>query len=182
MNIIGLSGNAGSGKDFLTDRFFTPLGYYKFSLSWHFKVWIVGQGKATHKEVFVTKPPHIRKLLQEEGTERGRMIYGQNVWCDVMGEWFRVLEENCGIHKFIVPDIRFINEVEYVQSLGGVVFRIISPTRVLNNGLSTEAKNHISEIALNDYTGFDGHIHNDIGEEYSVESQISHLVNTFNLQ
>ena len=159
--IVGISGKAGSGKDFISQNIFVPYGYVQFSFAWHFKVWLVAKGLATHEEVFITKPPHVRKLLQEEGTERGRMVYGENVWCHAAGEWMRVLAENSGLRKFIVPDVRFPNEVEYIKSLGGKVYRIHAPIRTSMNTLTDEARNHISETALDDYTRFDGIIFND---------------------
>lgn len=170
--VVGLSGKAGSGKDYIAQNVLIPLGYSQFSFAWHFKVWIVGTGQATWDEVFVTKPPHVRKLLQEEGTERGRNVYGQNVWCETAGVWMRVLAENSGITKFVIPDVRFPNEVEFVQSLGGVVWRIHAPERVARSNLSEEARHHISETALDDYTGFNSVIANDPWFSDSVQSQV----------
>jgi hypothetical protein len=175
--VVGISGKAGSGKDYISQNFLIPLGYKQFSFAWHFKVWLIGKGEATHEEVFFTKPPHVRKLLQEEGTERGRNVYGENVWCNTAGEWMRVLAENCGITKFVIPDVRFPNEVEFIQSVGGKVYRVIAPTRSANNNLNEEARRHISETALDEFSGFDGFIMNDPEVADQVQSQVIHLLN-----
>lgn len=176
IQIIGISGKAGSGKDWISQNILKPLGFHQWSFAWHFKVWLIGKGEATYEEVFHTKPPHIRKLLQLEGTERGRMVYGENVWGDTMYAWFQVINEFWGINKFVVPDIRFPSEVNVVHNLGGKVFRIVAPNRVANNGLSDEARNHLSETSLDNFDKFDGFIYNDFGEELTVKDQMYTLL------
>ena len=181
--VIGLAGKAGSGKDFITQHVIRPLGYMQFSLAWHFKVGIVGKGLATHEEVFFTKPPEIRRQLQLEGTEYGRNVYGEDVWCNTTLEWFHVLSENWGIRKFIIPDIRFPNEVQFIRALGGAVYRIHAPVRVEQNKLTPEQRQHPSETSLDDYTEFDGRINNDIGISLeSLHMQVGLLLEKFERQ
>jgi hypothetical protein len=177
MKVIGISGKSGTGKDHITQNYIRPLGFHQWSLAWHFKVWTVGKGLATHEEVFFTKPPHIRKELQLEGTERGRMQFGENVWCDTAREWFVLLNEQWGIDKFVISDVRFPNEVDFVKSMGGEVIRIHAPTRAENNSLSPEARLHISETALDNFTGFDHIINNDPEDAPYVGRQISLVLN-----
>ncbi len=161
IEIVGLSGKAGSGKDHIAQTVLLPLGYTQFSLAYHLKVWIIARGLATWEEVFITKPPHVRKLLQEEGTERGRNVFGNDIWCQTAGLWMRVLAENSGITKFVIPDVRFPNEVEFIQGMGGQVWRIHAPQRTDNSSLTKEAREHISETALDQYLGFNAIIQND---------------------
>lgn len=177
IKVIGISGKSGTGKDHITQNFIRPHGFYQWSLAWHFKVGIVGKGLATHDEVFYTKPPHIRKELQLEGTERGRMVYGENLWCDTAREWMVLLKEQWGIDKFVIADVRFPNEVEFVQNMGGKVARIVAPKRAESNSLSTEARLHVSETALDDFTGFDHIINNDPDDSSFVSHQISLILN-----
>lgn len=177
LQIIGISGQAGSGKDYISQNILTPLGFYQWSLAWHFKVWLIGKGEATYNDVFRTKPPAVRKMLQLEGTENGRHLFGENVWVDTMYAWFEVLNNHWGIHKFVVPDVRFPNEVEAIKRLGGKVFRIYAPLRVANNSLSAEARTHASETALDDYHDFDGIIFNDPDQAGSVKLQVMIMLN-----
>lgn len=146
-----LSGQAGAGKDFIFEHYLKPLGYHRWALADHFKIGVIGQGRATYEEVFVTKPPHIRSLLQQEGTERGRHLYGDSVWLDTAWAWMRHLSSTWGIAKFCTTDARFVDEVEYLQARGAKVLRIIAPTRVAQSTLTPEARAHISETALDDY-------------------------------
>lgn len=178
LEVIGISGRAGSGKDYIATQFLAPMGYLRFSLAWHFKVWVVGKGEASHEEVFHTKPPHVRKLLQEEGTERGRNVYGSHIWTNTTEEWMRVLAENNGLTKFVIPDIRFPDEVEFVKRLGGQVFRVVAPKRAAASNLSSLARLHISETALDDYDKFDGFIYNDPQHAETVKRQVCYLLDS----
>lgn len=176
--ILGVSGRASVGKDWVTQNILQPLGYFQFSLAWHFKIWLVAKGLATFEEVFVTKPPHVRKMLQLEGTEQGRNLYGENVWCDAALAWMQLLHETNGVNKFVIPDVRFPNELEFIRNAGGRVFRIHAPTRVANSNLTEEARQHISETALDHLTptDFDGIIQNDPEFAGTVEYQVKRLL------
>jgi hypothetical protein len=177
-NVIGISGKAGSGKDYITQKFLIPRGFCQFSFAWHFKIWLVGTKRCTHEEVFVTKPPHVRKLMQEEGTERGRNVYGETVWVDTMFAWMRVLNENSGITNFVVPDVRFPNEALAIQERGGKVIRMVAPKRVAASPLSEEARNHVSELALDPWKDeqWDGFIYNDPEHAETVGHQLFNLL------
>lgn len=161
MKLVGISGKAGTGKDWVFRNVLRPLGFRNWSLAWHFKVWLVGRSAATHDEVFHTKPEHVRTLLQQEGTERGRLVYGEDVWCNTALEWFRLLEEEWGCDKWVVPDVRFPNEVQFIQQAGGRVYRINAPLRESTAPLTPTQRQHISETALDNFPGFDGVLLND---------------------
>lgn len=178
IKVIGLSGKAGSGKDYIASRIITPkYGYVPFSIAWQVKASLVAKGVLTYEEAFVTKPPHARHLLQAEATESGRDIYGEDMWLRAADAWMRTIYEQWGIQRFVLSDIRFPNEVEYIKKMGGKVFRIIAPTRVSQSPLTVEARNHYSETALDDYPldNFDGIIDNDIGKEDSLLQRIEQL-------
>lgn len=161
-NVIGISGHAGTGKDYFVNNVLRDEGYTVFSFAWHFKIWLVGKGFATYEEVFHTKPPHIRKLLQEEGTERGRMLFGEAVWLNTAHAWMKCLSEFNGFTQYVFADVRFPNEVEFITNLGGRVYRMHAPNREAVSSLSPEARQHISETALDTYNQFSGIIHNDL--------------------
>lgn len=178
IKVIGLSGKAGSGKDYIASRIITPkYGYVPFSIAWHVKANLVGKGALTYEEAFITKPPHARHLLQQEATESGRDVYGEDMWLRAADSWMRTIYESWGIQRFVLPDIRFPNEVEYIKKMGGKVFRIVAPNRVARSPLTDEARNHYSETALDDYPldNFDGIIDNDIGKEKSLIERIESL-------
>jgi hypothetical protein len=178
MKIIALSGKAGTGKDFIYENYLFSLGWRKWSLADHFKIWVVGKGDATYEEVFYTKPSHVRTLLQREGTERGRLVYTENIWLDTAYGWMTHLSKTLHIDQWCLTDVRFRNEAKYVREHGGKVYRLIAPVRNSNNGLTEEARQHISETDLDNVSFseyFDGYIYNDPTDD-DMHMQIQHLL------
>lgn len=178
MHIIGLSGKAGSGKDYIAVNILRKMGYYPISFAWHLKINVIGRGLATYEDVFHTKQPWVREMLQREGTELGRMVYGENVWVSSMYGWMRLLSEVWGIEKFVVGDVRFPNELEFLQSKGGWVLRVLAPNRVAASPLTEEQRQHSSETALDNVPlgKFDGFILNDVGYESTLETRVRRTV------
>lgn len=184
MKILGISGKAESGKDFLTTNIIMPkYGYRQFSFAWHLKCGLVGKGLATYDEVFHTKPPHVRKEMQLEGTERGRHVYGVDIWTRTTMAWLQLLSDSWGMDKFVISDVRFVNEVNFIQEMGGKVIRLVAPNRTANSKLSPEARLHESETALDDFPlhRFDAVIDNDYDMEPFVEENLDVVLNKLNL-
>lgn len=176
--VIGLAGRFGTGKDYLTREFFFPRGYRQWSLAWHFKVWVVGQGKATHEEVFHTKPERVRHLLQEEGTELGRDVYGKDIWVDTTFEWIQVIQDVWDCNKFIIPDVRFVNEAKAIQDRGGYVIRIHAPNRNADAPYPEYLRNHSSETDLDDFKEFDFVVDNDYDNADAVPNMMNGILDT----
>jgi hypothetical protein len=160
MKLIALSGKAGSGKDWLTHQVLRPLGFFQVSFADHFKIGTIGKGLATHEEVYHTKPPIVRKFLQEEGTERGRDVYGENIWVDTAFAWMKLFEERNKVSNFVLADVRFPNEADAVRKAGGKVIRVNAPARASRSALTEAQRMHLSEVALDAYE-FDATVWND---------------------
>lgn len=152
MEIIGLSGKAGSGKDYVGREVLRPNGYRQWAFAWPMKNQAVGRG-FSYDDVHNTKPPAVRAMLQQIGTEEGWKIHGKQYWTEIAGAWLRTLEENFGFHRFYFPDTRFEHEVDFIRSLGGKVVRLELGDRPPR--LTGEAALHSSETALDGYTGWD---------------------------
>ena len=177
IDVIGISGKSGTGKDYIYEKCFKPKGYFRFALADHLKIWSMAQHNFTYEEVFITKPDHVRKTLQQLGTEFGRDKYGKDVWLNTASSWMTHLNTTMGITKFCITDVRFPNEVEYIYSkLNGMVYRIVAPDRASKNKLSPEDRLHSSEISLDDYTNFSGFLYNDPGDNNIVD-QVDLVVN-----
>jgi hypothetical protein len=69
---------------------------------------------------------------------------------------------------FIIPDVRFKDEAEYVKSNGGILIKINRP-----NIQSTDK--HSSECELSDYTGWDGELNNN-GTLYDLRKATKYIV------
>lgn len=164
VDVIGLSGKAGSGKTYIAKVLHRSRGYVPLALADHFKVDCIARHGAPAEEVYgSSKSPDLRKLLQEAGTEKGRDVCGVDIWLRTLeahmyGMW------KAGVEKFVVTDIRFPNEVDWIHAMGGKVYRIIG-----RGGENAEAAMHRSEIALDEYQGFDGYIDNSPNSDLAME-------------
>lgn len=94
-----------------------------------------------------------RDALQEIGTDLFRNQFNPNTWVDATIADYKPEFDDVYPNWFI-SDVRFPDEVKAIQSRGGIVIRINRPAVV-----STDT--HESEIALDDYQGFDAVIEND---------------------
>lgn len=180
MILVGLSGGAGVGKTHLFNHYLKPWGYYDAPLADELKIRAVARGVASYEDAFYHKPPAVRKWLQEEGTERGRDLYGEDIWCQTLLARLRRVSSHWGLQRFVVSDVRFPNEVNFILSNGGIVLRVVAPERYAKNGMSDEARAHRSERALDDFPDhrFTGLILNDPQYDGTLGWQIqTHLEN-----
>lgn len=164
--VIGLSGYAQTGKDTLGSILVGQHGFERiafadklreFLLALDPTVLIQQRAAAYHPRLSTliqafgweqakTQFPEVRELLQRLGTEAGRRILGENVWINAA---LGGLQTG---HKYVITDVRFLNEFHAVKSLGGQVWRLERPGFVPVNA-------HESETALNGVT-FDQYIFN----------------------
>lgn len=168
IQVVGLSGRAGCGKDYLADRSAIPWGFLPMALANHFKVEAVAKdgldlGAAFWRE----KSPSERALLQRRGTEEGREVYGDDIWLRHAEAWMCYYVGK-GFRRFCLTDIRFVNEVLWLQSLGGKVYRVTGRGGVMDPGNRV----HRSETELDGYLGFDRVFDNSVENEGRVISEL----------
>ena len=179
--LIGISATAGAGKDycalhFLFKRLCKEYPSLILCFADHFKI-DVATRDATFIEVFGSnRTTQIRKKLQLRGTEEGRNVYGENIWIRTVENWI-TLQKSRGIEKFIICDVRFPNEAQWIRDNGGIVIRLIAPNRTWardigeTKGDVEQAKknlSHPSETSLSSPEHkhlFDYIVPNDYGEE-----------------
>lgn len=97
--------------------------------------------------------PDVRGLLQRFGTEGGREVFGPDFWVRAAEERIRRLEQT-GWTRFVFTDVRFPEEVDFIQQQGGAVFRIRRP------GV-TPLNSHASEQPLSEAELDFGIVNND---------------------
>ncbi len=175
-NIVGLAGKIGSGKDYVAKHTFKPLGFKQWAFAWPLKIAVLAENpEFTWNQVFVTKPSTVRTRLQLRGTEEGRNKYGEDVWVRATDAYLTLLHEEWGINDFVLTDVRFPNEAEYIKSQAGLLIKVHAPVRQLEaeKGLKLEHTLHASETALDGYEDWDIVYNNDpestrLANEYSV--------------
>jgi hypothetical protein len=101
----------------------------------------------------------IGETLQLVGTDLFRDNYDTDIW--VKSLFNEELDNKLNDGKIIVvPDVRFVNEADYILQEGGYLIRLEGdPMGVRENSLRD--LNHISETNLDDYTNFSKVIYND---------------------
>ena len=199
IQVIGISGKLGSGKDYLTHNILLPLWsqldpgspILTLALADHLKVEVLN--KCTRKDgssfefgsLFGPKDEESRKALQTYGTEVGRLTHGEDIWSRILETWIHSHYQN-GVRRFIITDIRFLSDFEWIKKLGGKVIRIISPQRTLSRIQKEtsdplkqkEIMNHRSETEL-DYLPaelFDVIYNNDYDNESKIAGEVKEFV------
>jgi hypothetical protein len=138
---------AGAGKDSVYEHVLKPKGYVRWQMTLHYKTWLVATGRATFEEAFITKPPHVRKILQEEITQL-RSEWSESIWLDVFKSWMVSLHEIVGIDvtHVAVADLRFLIEMRGLKALGGKILHIEAPDQQAN--VAPELRGHRSEVEM----------------------------------
>ena len=155
----------GTGKDYFVENYIKP--YIEnslkekcliLSLADMIKVNLMVHHDINLKELYGNKSPEIRKLLQLEGTEKGRNVFGDDIWIKYVKAWGELYMSR-GIKYIIIPDIRFKNELEFIKNNGGIIFRMHAPNRneirlrkeSKDEEMYQQIKNHQSETELDDF-------------------------------
>lgn len=179
--IVGVCGKMGVGKDYIASKYILPYlsevqnkRVVQLSFADQLKVNVMTQHNIPFDGVFVKKSETTRTLLQEIGTARGRKTLGDDVWIRYFDAWAKV-HQSRGAEAIVCCDVRFPNEMKYIQSLGGIVVKVKAPTRNKNR-LEMESNGcgkvmghlqcHESEVALDGLAedDFDIVINNDSDE------------------
>lgn len=158
--IIGVSGKIGSGKTTVTQYLIDNLRYEFVERSFAYKVkqiasilcglpmedMISQEGKNKRLEAFggIT----VGELQQIIGTDMFRQKFSEDVWITSLFLDYKPDE------YWIVSDVRFKNEADYIRKIGGTLIRLEGdPAGV--RAASNRNLNHPSETDLDDYEHFD---------------------------
>jgi len=163
MKLIGIAGKARSGKDSIASHLVGHYNGHRYALADPLKEAIaIATGiplddfynedtKEVDNPFWGLSPRH---FAQHFGTECMRQQFREDFWLKRAElEYMKVLAEkglnHNGIHTrlrgadhsiFVIPDIRFENEVEWIRAMGGEMWHVIRPE--LGNGV---IRDHVSE-------------------------------------
>lgn len=159
--LIGLTGYAGTGKDTVRELL-EELGFVGFALADPIRAMVrkllTSSGVSTAfmddralKEACIPAlGVSYRQLAQTLGTEWGRGLQ-PDFWLRIAASYVTDLEWSGGSH-FVVSDVRFSNEAEWVRARGGVIWRV-------HRNQAEPVRSHISESGV-DLIKPDWTIHN----------------------
>jgi dephospho-CoA kinase len=147
LKIIGVAGKAGAGKDTFYEHVLKPRGFLRWQMTLHYKVWLVATQRASWHDVFVAKPPHVRKMLQEEITQL-RDDYSEEIWLETLCTWMCALKTIVGVDApgIAVTDLRFLIEMRGIKAMGGKILHLQAPDEQAN--VAPELRGHRSETEL----------------------------------
>lgn len=155
MNIIGITGAAGSGKDTLAEMIKDD-GWERFAyadalkhicmdyLGLSYNDAYTQEGKLRYNDFWGMTN---REILQKIGTEAMRNGFCKDVWIKIAELKLKDMLDKG--KKIIVTDVRFDNEAELIEKLGGCVIKIVR--NINHNGLSEKEQAHPSEMGISDH-------------------------------
>jgi hypothetical protein len=116
----------------------------------------------------------IGEMLQLVGTDLFRDNYDSDFWLKSL--FNKELEDKMINGKIVVvPDVRFVNEADYILKEGGFLIRLEGdPMGVRKNSLRD--LNHISETSLDNYNKFNKIIYNDKKDIEVLKKVVNNLI------
>lgn len=145
--IIGIAGKAGAGKSTLAQMFADSAGYSRVRFAQPLKDMLKtlgldedqvdGDRKEEPSDLLCGHTP--RYAMQTLGTEWGRELIGEDVWCRAG------LARARASAPAVIDDARFANEFQAIRSAGGVIVEIRRP-----GASGTYAPQHASERDVDD--------------------------------
>jgi dephospho-CoA kinase len=178
--IIGLSGYARSGKDTIAEILIMNYGFKRLAFADNIRKAILklnpilsdGHRVSERVKELGWEPTkamtEMRRLLQVFGTEVGREMFGEDFW---VKQVFKQIQEEEIYKNFVITDVRFPNEANFIKANGGEIWRI-------NRGSNKPINAHMSESALDDYK-FDRIVSNESTIQ-ELESEIFNLMREYN--
>jgi hypothetical protein len=205
MILIGVSGKMGVGKNYVTENYLLPklidkfsndeIQYVPYFVSFGTQVKIELYSRDTnnylnYSNLFIKKSNYSRETLQKYATESGRDKYRKDMWIRAVDMWIAVQKDNLEIVNkhlsrklvpiFVVEDVRFENEYEYIKSNSGILVLVESRYRnfqrclyEINNG--NKDFTHESEKGL-EHLEFHLRINNEPVNSDTIEFNITEFI------
>lgn len=127
MQIVGITGKAGAGKDTIADYLVQTHGFTKLSFAEPLKAMLAAAGMPEPTSREDKERPVAgfdftwREAAQRLGTEFGRGL-DPDIWVKLVEQRLRrALLEPGGSRRFVLSDVRFENEAAMIRRLGGTM-------------------------------------------------------------
>lgn len=140
LTLIGLTGLAGAGKDTVRQILESQHGFIGFGFADPIRnmlrtllsdngiseSWM--DERALKEQQIPTLGKSYRELAQTLGTEWGRTVLGQDFWLRIAESYlYDIASTTFGPQHFVISDVRFQNEADWVRQRGGVIWRVERP-------------------------------------------------------
>lgn len=160
LNVVAFSGKKNSGKSHMSRYVVENFGFMPEAQARHLKAEAIAFAGLPANEVWGShKSPGTREWMENKG-HGDRVLFGFDVWLKVTAANLYFAAES-GVKNIVFSDIRYPNEVEWIQNvLGGKVYRIV--------GRGDMTSTAAPEIALDGYEGFAAVLDNAPGKEVEV--------------
>jgi hypothetical protein len=186
MKIIGLTGQAGSGKDTVADFLCETHGFVQVTLADPIRAGLttmfgLREEYFSDRELKERTIPWIgrspRELMQMLGTEWGRKLVNPDIWislAEAKVKRLRKAPDYLHISGIVISDVRLENEAAWIRNQGGEIWHI---WRIVGRSMLTEAtKSHSSERGIAVADG--DHIINNNSSAIEVLHEIIHKIIT----
>lgn len=144
VQIIGLVGQKRSGKDSVAG-FLAPYGFRRLALAEPIKRIAMDLFGFTREQVegidydreqiLPEWDVSVRQILQRIGSELGRQIH-PDLWIRKLMMQVDLWDED----RFVIPDVRHLNEVREIRARGGQIWKIERPSFVNDDTHSSETE------------------------------------------
>jgi hypothetical protein len=164
LRIIGLTGFAGTGKDTVREMLERDHDFCGFAFADPIRQMLralmdengIHSAYMDERRLKETTIPGLgvsyRYMAQTLGTEWGRNCMGPTFWTDIAAQHLAALRQSGG-RLFVVSDVRFDNEAQWIKDAGGEIWRI-------SRQAAEPVRAHASEAEI-DRIRHDQWIHND---------------------
>jgi len=129
--IIGITGKARAGKDTLADQVLLASTYWdvgpatKYALADAVKQDCMTMG-LTYDECHTNKTSTSRMIMQKYGTEV-RRSEDPDYWIKRLFLTPRFIKDLCRYKHVFITDVRYLNEAEFIQKCGGIIWKVERP-------------------------------------------------------
>lgn len=118
--IIGICGKMGSGKDWFSKNYFPDAETVSFAEPLKHHV-LATNPDIDKKDVYEKKTAHSRNVLRNTA-EWFRTTFGKDYY-------IKLMEQRLGKGSpiYLITDVRYPNEVEFIKKKGGIIVEIVAP-------------------------------------------------------
>ena len=132
-----------------------------------------------------------RYMLQLMGTEAGRDVFNSDLWIHTVSRRIDIARKTDPNVKFVIPDVRFANEIDFIRKSGGHVIRVVrgeepewyNMALIANKNDQHELMNiHYPNIHMSEWAWIGQHFDyllDNNGSLVMLESDIKHMLKVF---